>query len=232
MKHLGGKQTKKREIFKACILLGIVILGSSSKNTVSAKERVPYSGNLEIVRYERLAEQYLSEELSAEELEQKYEGKVEIEIVPITKDKLDELVTPLIDGKKSKEVDCSVELERIQFADAESCMYVLSAEAKKSSETKKKDGATLSGTINWIDKTGLNNVLTSVSATRLGSFAGTGTYSYGGKFQILKSGTFSGNGFNDQENWGAVSSSFHLNVSTPTASGNTLSIKVNTSVLD
>ena len=50
--------------------------------------------------------------------------------------------------------------------------------------------------------------------------------------EILKSGTFSGNGFNDQENWGAVSSSFHLNVSTPTASGNTLSIKVNTSVLD
>lgn len=135
MKHLGGKQMKKREIFKACILLGIVILGSSSKNTVSAKERVPYSGNLEIVRYERLAEQYLSEELSAEELEQKYEGKVEIEIVPITKDKLDELVTPLIDGKKSKEVDCSVELERIQFADAESCMFCLQ---KQKSQVKQK----------------------------------------------------------------------------------------------
>ena len=48
------------------------------------------------------------------------------------------------------------------------CMYVLSAEAKKSTGSKEKDGVTLTGVINWLDKPGTQNILTSVSATRLG----------------------------------------------------------------
>ena len=217
---------------KMCVLAAAIIWGSFSSIAVFAQESRNPNDELEVLRYERQAEQYLSADITAKELEQKYDGKVDIETIPLSEDKLDSVVSVLMDGKESDDIKSSVSLEKIHLENAESSMYVLSAEAKKSTGSKEKDGVTLTGVINWLDKPGTQNILTSVSATRLGSYTGTGTYSYGGNNQILKSGTFSGSGFTDQDNWGAVNLIFHLNVSTPTAKGNTLSLQVRTSALD
>ena len=204
---------------KMCVLAAAIIWGSFSSIAVFAQESRNPNDELEVLRY-------------AKELEQKYDGKVDIETIPLSEDKLDSVVSVLMDGKESDDIKSSVSLEKIHLENAENSMYVLSAEAKKSTGSKEKDGVTLTGVINWLDKPGTQNILTSVSATRLGSYTGTGTYSYGGNNQILKSGTFSGSGFTDQDNWGAVNLIFHLNVSTPTAKGNTLSLQVRTSALD
>ena len=71
-----------------------------------------------------MAEQYLSADITAKELEQKYDGKVDIETIPLSEDKLDSVVSVLMDGKESDDIKSSVSLEKIHLENAESSMYV------------------------------------------------------------------------------------------------------------
>ena len=91
---------------------------------VFAQESRNPNDELEVLRYERLAEQYLSADITAKELEQKYDGKVDIETIPLSEDKLDSVVSVLMDGKESDDIKSSVSLEKIHLENAESSMYV------------------------------------------------------------------------------------------------------------
>jgi hypothetical protein len=228
---------KNMKKINACVLTALFILCYFFRPTVFAKEIVEYDDNNncitdEVMTYEVLAEKYLSTELTDEELVQQYEGAVSVEYIPVTNEMFS-AVTCLVDGDIDNDAEYSVSLERLTIENNdEYCLYVLSAEGKTSTGSKEQDGVTLYGTIYWIDNLGTNNVLLKVTGGRYGSYTGNGTYSYGGKYQILKMGTFSASGFNDQDYWGTENISFHLNVSTNITSGSTVSLAVDTSIFD
>lgn len=217
-----------------CVLTALFISSYFFGTTVSAKENVEYDNKRitdEVKAYEDLAEKYRSTDLDDAEFVQQYE-EVSVEDIPVT-DEVLSAVKCLKDGDIDNDAKHSVSLKRLTIKNnEESSLYVLTAEFKTSSGSTERDGVTLSGSIYWFDYFGTNNVLNYVSGTRLGNITGSATYAYGGKYSIYKFGTFSGNGFTDWDYNGSEDFSFHLNISTSTNSGSTVSLTVNTSIFD
>lgn len=113
-----------------------------------------------------------------------------------------------------------------------SCLYVLNANTKDTTDSLTKDGVTLNGCITWIDNFGMSNELVSVSGSRSGSYTALGMYTCKTRYASITSDTFEGASFENSDVGGEIGYQFYLIVKSPTSSGTEAQLIVKTSAFD
>lgn len=116
-----------------------------------------------------------------------------------------------------------------------SSIKIKASTTKSSSDKKQNNGVTLTGTINWIDVVGTNNILKSVSGTCTGNVE-YNSYAYGTGPRFLNTTWHSaanfGTSFYDARNAGRTANSFVLQITARPVGKSNFVLRVCTKITD